>query len=119
MHKCECYFEEEHPIFQYGNFTSGYSRATGLTTTVGHCNGTKEWDICDCKGDRCKCDFYPEVRTRAKGEYNANKVKKVKDYNAKQHILETLKWYLDIGEENGVVHIPKFAVEKMIEELEW
>lgn len=116
MQKCECYFEEERPILQYGNFTSGYSRATGLTTTVGYCNGTKERDICDCKGDRCKCDFYPEIRVKAQEAHNA-KVKKIKDYNTKQHILKTLKWYLDIGEENGVVHIPKVAVERMIEEL--
>lgn len=116
MKKCECYFEEKRPVSQYGNFTSGYSRAAGLTTLAGYCNGTKERDECNCKGDRCKCDFYPEVRTRAKGEYNA-KAKIVKDYNAKQYTLETLKWYLDIGEENGVVHIPKFMCEKMIEEL--
>jgi len=29
-------------------------------------------------------------------------------------IKETLKYYLDINEENGVVYIPKFIIEKII-----
>ena len=30
------------------------------------------------------------------------------------YINETLKYYLDVNEENGVVHIPKFIVEKIV-----
>ena len=30
------------------------------------CLGTKEMDYCDCGGDASKCDWYPEVRERAK-----------------------------------------------------
>lgn len=26
------------------------------------CGGTKEVDLCNCGGDRSKCDFYPEKR---------------------------------------------------------
>lgn len=33
-------------------------------------------------------------------------------------IESALKHYLDINEENGVVYIPKFAVEKMIAQLQ-
>ena len=29
------------------------------------CTGTKEIDICNCGGDRTRCDFYPEVRKKA------------------------------------------------------
>lgn len=35
-------------------------------TVVGTCWGTKEIDECSCDGDRSKCDFYPEVREKAK-----------------------------------------------------
>lgn len=31
----------------------------------GRCRGTRETDLCYCKGNREICDFYPEVRTRA------------------------------------------------------
>lgn len=30
------------------------------------------------------------------------------------HIKNTLKYYLDINEENGVVYIPKFVIEKIV-----
>ena len=33
---------------------------------VGKCNGTRERDICDCKGDRLRCSFYPEVKAEAR-----------------------------------------------------
>ena len=32
------------------------------------CWGTKEVDECYCGGDETKCDFYPEVREKAKKE---------------------------------------------------
>ena len=27
---------------------------------IERCSGTKEVDVCNCGGDRSKCDFYPE-----------------------------------------------------------
>lgn len=33
---------------------------------VYRCNGTKERDVCSCGGDPVRCDFYPEVREKAK-----------------------------------------------------
>ena len=30
------------------------------------------------------------------------------------HIKKTLKYYLDTNEENGVVYIPKFVIEKIV-----
>ena len=41
----------------------------------------------------------------------------VLELNAKVHkVMKDLKYYLDTNEENGVVYIPKFAIEKMINE---
>lgn len=39
------------------------------------------------------------------------------DLNKKVHkIIEDLRYYLDTNEENGVVYIPKFVIEKMVSE---
>ena len=38
-----------------------------------------------------------------------------KDFDCSMgYIKETLKYYLDVNEENGVVYIPKFIVEKIV-----
>ena len=37
--------------------------------------------------------------------------------NAKVHkTIKELKYYLDTNEENGVVYVPKFVIEKMVDE---
>lgn len=51
---------------------------------VGVCWGTKERDQCSCGGDRTKCDFYPEVRQKAKKELkkiktNADRIRAMTD----------------------------------------
>ena len=33
------------------------------------------------------------------------------------NIKKTLKYYLDINEENGVVYVPKFVIEKIINNI--
>lgn len=33
---------------------------------IHHCIGTKECDICECGGDRSRCDFYENVRNEAR-----------------------------------------------------
>lgn len=58
MDKCECYHE-----INYDPFYEGY------TTAV--CWGTKEQDLCNCGGNKMKCDFYPEVRHKADEELQA------------------------------------------------
>lgn len=35
-------------------------------TKTKRCGGTKEVDLCNCGGDKSKCDFYPEVREKGK-----------------------------------------------------
>ena len=107
--KCECYFEQE--IIDYYSLNSD-------RRLIGHCNGTKERDECRCKGNREKCDFYPEVRERALEHYEEEN-KKLKSNRTQKYIIDTLKYYLDVNEENGVVYVPKFIVEKLIKELKY
>ena len=39
------------------------------------------------------------------------------ELNAKVHkVIKDLKYYLDTNEKNGVVYVPKFVIEKMIDE---
>lgn len=67
MDKCDCYheYEEEKYLteFERGvHFANTGKLIESVKKTVGRCWGTKECDICNCKGDESKCDFYPEKR---------------------------------------------------------
>jgi hypothetical protein len=101
MDKCKCY-EETWEII-------GWLGPDEVIRKHRHrCNGTRERDECSCGGDRTKCDFYPEVREKAKKEESSiklNEIGKIKD---------ELRYYLDTNEENGVVYIPKFIIEKIV-----
>ena len=72
MDKCSCYCVKK--IKQ-----SCVSQITGMPfwydVEVSYCNGTKERDECLCGGDETKCDFYLEVRERAKKEPKGNSIK--------------------------------------------
>lgn len=63
MNKCDCYRVKK--IKQ-----SCISQITGMPfwydAEVSYCNGTKEREECSCGGDKTKCDFYPEVREKAR-----------------------------------------------------
>lgn len=61
--KCSCYYEKQMNVWNPIKYVdgSGYE-------IVGFCNGTRECDRCYCKGNRLECDFYPEVREKAKKE---------------------------------------------------
>lgn len=63
MEKCKCY-EEVWAISITGWL--GPDEVIRKRRTI--CNGTRERDECSCGGDRTKCDFYPEVREKAKKE---------------------------------------------------
>ena len=89
MDKCECY--EERQVIDY--YSLNFDRRL-----VGICNGTKERDECRCKGNRAKCDFYPEVREKAQRQTQEYRdVKELEFYRwwVKQHDLqfELLKDY--------------------------
>lgn len=74
---CECY--EEREVIDYYSLNSD-------RRLIGICNGTKERDGCSCKGNRTKCDFYPEVRAAAK--------KESKEYKDKKE-LEFYRWWIE------------------------
>ena len=42
--------------------SSRQSVCTCYLAEIQRCSGTKEVDLCNCGGDRSKCDFYPEKR---------------------------------------------------------
>lgn len=73
MSKCDCYHVEseihrfvgEDEDFVYGRID------------VPRCWGTKEKDVCDCGGDKSKCNFYERVRAEAEEEKKLSKNKDV------------------------------------------
>lgn len=72
--KCDCYHTQKKLRYTYNQFTGS---PIPHNIEVGVCWGTKETDECNCGGDETQCDFYPEVRAKAKKE-----LKKQKETNA-------------------------------------
>jgi hypothetical protein len=67
MKQCDCYHTRQRVGYSYSPTTGQIVAA--YDAEVGVCWGTKEADECSCGGDMAKCDFYAEVREKAK---NAN-----------------------------------------------
>ena len=64
MIKCDCYrVEPEIHCFVDENGVPIYESINVL-----RCCGTKEKDVCDCCGDKSKCNFYERVRAEAAEE---------------------------------------------------
>lgn len=64
MIKCDCYrVEPEIHCFVDENGVPIYE-----SINVPRCCGTKEKDVCDCCGDKSKCNFYERVRAEAAEE---------------------------------------------------
>lgn len=64
MSKCNCYrVESEIHCFVDENGVPIYE-----SINVPRCLGTKEKDVCDCRGDKSKCNFYERVRAEATEE---------------------------------------------------
>lgn len=63
--KCKCYHTQQKTRYTYNQFTGSF---IPHDVEVGVCWGTKETDECNCDGDETKCNFYPEVRAKAKKE---------------------------------------------------
>ena len=76
INKCECYDTKE--VIDYYSLNSD-------RRLVGICNGTKERDMCRCKGDSAKCDFYPE-------KWKYSQEKKLKNRDKKE--LEFYRWWV-------------------------
>lgn len=68
--KCDSYRE-----FRSASY---YNPITTETREVdyGICWGTKDRDRCNCKGNQLECDFYPEVREKAKENLIETKIEK-------------------------------------------
>ena len=64
---CKCYNQEKQ-VRYLTDFEKGILFAkTGqyvdsVEEAIGRCFGTKECDVCLCKGNELNCDFYPEKR---------------------------------------------------------
>ena len=96
MNKCECY--EEREVIDYSFLNPG-------RIITGICNGTKETEMCSCKGNREKCDFDPEVRKKAK-QLNL-------EYRDKKE-LEFYRWW--VTEHNLNVEVAT-AFEKWLKDI--
>lgn len=73
MNKCDCYRVRAERRY-FSDYDKGYAAAQGRhlsdyeDTYKGVCLGTKESDVCDCGGDKSKCNFYERVRAEAAEE---------------------------------------------------
>lgn len=73
MSKCDCYYvEPEIHCFVDENGVPIYE-----SINVPRCCGTKEKDVCDCGGDKSKCNFYERVRAEAAEEKNLSTTKNI------------------------------------------
>ena len=61
MKKCDCYDVAEELV-------GWYTPNSPKMVLKSRCFGTREREECTCGGDRSKCDFYPEVREKARRE---------------------------------------------------
>ena len=64
--------------------------------TVQYCNGTKEQEVCSCRGDVSKCDFYPEKRKGGKGMNTAEMWLKAQE-DGKIYYCGPLEYQKDFG----------------------
>lgn len=86
MKKCDSYHVRKERRY-LNDFEKGYYYALGIKKDyieeeVTECYGTRECDPCSCGGDRTKCDFYEDVRKKAKAELKKAKDKVKRDPNA-------------------------------------
>lgn len=78
MSKCDCYrvepeihcFVDEKGVLIYESIN------------VPRCRGTKESDVCDCGGNKLKCNFYERVRAEAAEE---------KKFSERKGVLEEIE----------------------------
>ena len=73
MSKCDCYHVESE-IHRFADADGG---SVYGNINVPRCWGTKEKDVCDCSGDKSKCNFYERVRAEAAEEKKVSKNKDV------------------------------------------
>lgn len=78
MNKCDCYrVEPEIHCFVDEKGVPIYE-----SINVPRCRGTKESDVCDCGGNKLKCNFYERVRAEAAEE---------KKFSERKGVLEEIE----------------------------
>ena len=83
--------------------------------SAGECNGGTDCNTCDLlmnEGDI--------IAAYTRAINNINLINQQRSESIKEFIKKMksdLKYYLDTNEENGVVYIPKFVVEKRLKEM--
>lgn len=93
---CSCYHNRTERHY-FNEYELGYRDALGLSgkyedREIPECWGTCEKDVCSCKGDMCKCDFYEDIRKKAKIAYaKGRKARMEKIYHLDEH--EELEFY--------------------------
>ena len=96
--KCDCYRIEKKRRYTFHPITG---QPIGHDIDVGVCNGTKEIDECSCEGDEIRCDFYSEVREKARKEIkkvkkvvtNADNIRSMNDEEMAKFLIS--KWFID------------------------
>lgn len=63
MKKCDCYHIEKRRRYGYDPTTGD---PIGYDFDIGVCWGTKERENCSCGGNEIQCDFYSEIRKKAR-----------------------------------------------------
>lgn len=87
MSKCDCYRVRAERRY-FSDYDKGYAAAQGRylpdyeDTYKGVCLGTKESDVCDCGGNKLKCNFYERVRAEAAEE---------KKFSERKGVLEEIE----------------------------
>ena len=89
MARCECYKYGKRLGYRY-NFDGTPYEAKVI---YNYCSGTKEREECSCKGDKTKCDFYPEVRQKALYELkgiktNADRIRHMTDEELANYLIK-------------------------------
>lgn len=115
--KCNCYNVIQKRKYTYHPFT-GERIAHDVNVAV--CNGTKEQEECSCNGDRCKCDFYPEVREKAKQNITFENAIAHFKYGISHDIFkEPVTTYSKMAVEALEKQIPKNVVREGNDESDW
>jgi len=83
---------------------------------ISRCDGTKERDICSCKGDKSKCDFYENVRKEGELEKKQKEIIKIdgKPFNMMEGLYKIIDRSLsDASVRNIEVEVKNFIQIKI------
>ena len=82
---CECYKVEHKAVYS--------EDGRCMIESEERCAGTKEMDVCDCRGNKLCCDFYPEKRRKGGECMNKNQsIGYIRDrFNLSEGVLNLLR----------------------------